>query len=60
MAVDGFEADFGPIPPERSPKAWVDRVALERFRSGARVGRNLTPGETRALHLLSVMREDGT
>lgn len=54
--LDGFEEEFGPVPPKVHEAVWVDRVALARRLQGEDVGRHLTPGETRALHLLAVLR----
>lgn len=54
---DGWEDEFGPVPPIIPDTAWVDRVALMRRLKNEPVGRELTVGEFRALHLLEVMRE---
>lgn len=56
IAVDGFEDEFGTCPLPGRPEAWVDRTALVRRIRGEVVGRDLTPGETRALHLLGLLR----
>ena len=53
---DGWEDEFGPVPPRVPDTAWVDWVAVQRFVRGEDVGRDLTKGEHRALHLLEVIR----
>lgn len=54
--LDGFEDEFGPAPAPVPSAVWVDRVAIERWRKGDPVGRLLTLGEHRAIHLLSILR----
>lgn len=53
--LDGFEDEFGPVPPEVPSRLWFDRVAVQRYLQGEPVGRNLTRGEARGIHLLNVM-----
>lgn len=57
QAPDGWEDEFGPVPLKVSDTVWVDRVVLQRRLNDEPVGRDLTPGEARALHLLSVLRK---
>lgn len=56
QAPDGWEDEFGPVPPRVPDTAWVDWIAVQRFVRGEDVGRDLTKGEYRALHLLEVIR----
>lgn len=60
VPVDGLEPEFGPCPVQTRSATWVDRVALARTVAQEPVGRALTVGEVRALHLLKVMRGDGS
>lgn len=53
---DGLEDVYGPVPLRVPDRVWVDRVALERKLKGLPVGRNMTPGENRALELLRALR----
>lgn len=53
---DGWEDEFGPVPARVSNRVWVDRVVLMRYLKDENLGRELTTGEVRALHLLNVMR----
>lgn len=56
--TDGLESEYGPIPPKVSGRIWIDWVAIHRHQTGHPVGRTLTSGEARAIHLLRVLRED--
>lgn len=56
--VDGWENEFGPCPARVRDTVWVDRVALQRVLDGGPRD-NLTLGESRALHMLGVIRHGG-
>lgn len=43
--TDGWEDEFGPVPPEAPVRTWVDEVVVLRMLTGEKTGRLPTPAE---------------